>query len=322
MTGWACDFIDRQVQKDQPFLLHLCHYLVHSPITAQRRLVPKYTRRLKKIHTDQDNLAYATMVQAMDDSVGRVVGQLKRLGQLDNTLIIFTSDNGGYTGKEVTSNYPLMGGKSFSYEGAYRVPFIAQWKGVIPPGQTSDQRVIGMDVYPTILEAAGLALDAEQHADGVSLMGEMTHQKMGVPLEQRPLYFHHPHYTHASSPHSIIIENDYKLIRYYNDAAGRYALFNLNQDPTEQHDLSATETELVQQLDEKLTAYLNETDSEMPIAADSDAGRQLLALHQRGENKGYNNSFKDHTEVMNKQTEHELAMQERAVQEQKLEGSN
>lgn len=161
MTGWATDFMARQVAAERPFLLHVSHFLVHTPITGKKEYEASYSKRLKTIRTDQDHVAYATMVQAMDDSVGQILEKLEALGQLDNTLILFTSDNGGYTGREVTSNYPLMGGKSFSLEGGYRVPFIAQWSGVIPAGQINHTRIIGMDIYPTILEAAGLELDPD-----------------------------------------------------------------------------------------------------------------------------------------------------------------
>lgn len=318
MTQWACDFMARQVEEERPFLLHLCHFLVHGPITAKKDLVPEYTERLKTIQTDQDNVSYATMVQAMDDSVGRIINQLEQLGQLENTLVIFTSDNGGLTLRETTSNYPLMGGKSFSYEGAYRVPFIASWKGRIQPGQINDTRVIGTDIYPTILEAAGLPLDPEQHADGISLMGEFTQGQEGRLLPPRPLYFHHPHYTHASSPHSIIIDGGYKLIRYYNDAAGGYALFNLEQDPNEQKDLCTSNPEILARLAKKLNDYLLEVGAELPVPADSEEGQRTLALHALQKNKGWSERYKDYTNVMNKKTERELALKERSVEERKI----
>jgi arylsulfatase A-like enzyme len=318
MTQWACDFMARQVEADQPFLLHLCHFLVHGPITAKKDLVPEYTERLKTIQTDQDNVAYATMVQAMDESVGRIMDQLEKLGQLENTLIIFTSDNGGLTLKETTSNYPLMGGKSFSYEGGCRVPFIANWKGHIKPGQINHTCVIGTDIYPSFLEAAGLPLDPEQHADGLSLMGEFTQGEEGALLPPRPLYFHHPHYTHASGPHSIIIDGGWKLVRYYNDAEGGYALFNLEQDPNEQNDLSASKPEILARLSKKLNDYLLQVDAELPVPADSVEGRRTLALHEQKKNKGWSEQYKNHTNAMNKKTERELALEERSVQERKI----
>ncbi len=211
MTDQACEFITEQAKAEQPFLLHLCHYLVHGPIIPKEGLTEQYKERLKIISTDQSNCKYASMVESMDDSVGQILGQLEKLGLLENTLVIFTADNGGLTLNEITSNYPLMGGKSFSHEGGYRVPFIASWKGRIPPGQLNDTRIIGMDIYPTLLQAANLPPNPGQHMDGLSLMGEFTQGREGARLPERPLYFHHPHYTHASSPHSVIIDDGFKL---------------------------------------------------------------------------------------------------------------
>jgi arylsulfatase A len=318
MTRKACEFMERQVDEGRPFLLHLSHFLVHTPITAQRDYVEEFEERLKRVRTDQDNVAYATMVKAMDESVGAIVQKLEELGQLENTLVLFTSDNGGYTGRETTSNYPLLGGKSFSLEGAYRVPFIAHWPDAIPGGQVSETRVIGTDLYPTLLDAAGLALNPEQHVDGYSLMGEMTKGVMGGPLPSRSLFFHHPHYTHASSPHSIVIDGPFKLIRYYNDSKAGYALFNLAQDPSELNDLVNEEAEQVKALADTLDAFLEETDAEMPVPATSPEGQQLLEQHTAGLNSGWTKRYQDHTNVMNQDTERELALEGRSVQERKL----
>lgn len=318
MTRRACEFIERQSQAGQPFLLHLSHFLVHTPITPYRVYASDYTSRLQEIRTDQDNIAYATMVQAMDDSVGAIMRQLEESGQLEQTLILFTSDNGGYTGRETTSNYPLLGGKSFSLEGGYRVPFVAHWKGTIKPGRVDDIRVIGMDLYPTMLEAAGLPLDPDQHEDGLSLMGLLTGGNGDESLRERPLYFHHPHYTHASSPHSIVIDGDHKLIRYYNDAAGGYVLFNLKEDPAELEDLSDVEPERLRVMANQLKAFLEQAGAELPVPADSVAGQRLIQLHAAGENTGWSERFKDHRQVMNQATERALALREREVYEQKL----
>lgn len=318
MTDQACEFMAEQAKAEKPFLLHLCHYLVHGPIVPKEGLREQYEERLKTIRTDQSNCKYASMVESMDDSVGQIMDQLETLGLLENTLVIFTADNGGLTWHEVTSNYPLMGGKSFSHEGAYRVPFIASWKGRIKPRQLNDTRIVGMDIYPTILQAAGLELDPEQHADGLGLMGEFTNGKDGARLPTRPLYFHHPHYTHASGPHSVIIDGGYKLVRYYNDEEGAYALFNLEQDPYEQTDLCDTNPEAVQQLAKKLDAFLDGVDAERPVLSDSEEGRRTLELHAQGKNKGWSKKYKDHTTIINKKTERDFAMMERAVQEKKI----
>lgn len=261
----ACGFIENH--KDVPFLLNYNSYLTHGPYVGKNQGIGKYEQKKK---THQTNAKYASMVESLDESVGKIVAQLKRLNLLDHTLIIFTSDNGGCG---ATSNYPLMGGKSFSYEGGYRVPFIAHWPQRIQAGARSDTRVIGVDLYPTFLEVAGALPKPDYVLDGVSLMGEL----MGTAkLAKRPLYFHFPHYTHATSPHSIVIAEGWKLIRYYNDAKGRYALFNLEEDPFEQNDLNQTHPEKVQQLDTMLQDRLVSVDASFPIPASSEAGATLI----------------------------------------------
>jgi arylsulfatase A-like enzyme len=315
MSDQACEFIKTQAQAKKPFLLHLCSYLVHGPIIPKEGLREKYEERLKTVKTDQDNCKYAGMVESMDDSVGRIMGQLEKLGLLENTLVIFTADNGGLSWNGVTSNYPLMGGKSHSQEGAFRVPFIASWKGRIPSGQVNATRIVGTDIYPTILEAANLPLDPQQHIDGLSLMGEFT---QGEPLPARPLYFYHPHYTHASGPHATIIDGGYRLVRHYNDETGAFSLFNLEEDPYELNDLSETHPEKVQQLAKKIDGFLAGVGAELPIRSDSEKGRETLALHAEGANKGFSKRYKNHIRVINKETERKLALKERALQEKKL----
>jgi arylsulfatase A-like enzyme len=230
-------------------------YLVHSPIQPKPDKLAYYQKKSK---TDQANSGYAAMVSSADDSVGRVLQALKELNLDQNTLVIFTSDNGGLVPN--TSNYPLMGGKSFPFEGATRVPFIAKWPGKIKPG-VSEQRIIGTDIYPTMLSAAGLPLRPEQHLDGVDLMPVLTQQ---ATLENRPLIFHYPHYTHATGPFSSIIDHSWKLIRFYNDEQGAYLLYNLADDPNEQTDLAATNPEKVGMLAAQLEHSLNEMQAEMP----------------------------------------------------------
>lgn len=319
MTDQACTFIKTQANINKPFLLHLCHYLVHGPIVSKKGLKEKYVERLKTVRTDQDNCKYAAMVESMDNSVGQIINQLEQLDLLENTLIIFTSDNGGLTLGEVTSNYPLMGGKSFSHEGGYRVPFIASWKDTIPPGQLNEKRIIGMDIYPTILQAAGLPLDPQQHQDGLGLLGELTAGKKGALLPERPLYFYHPHYTHASGPHAIIIDGDYKLTHYFNENTGAFSLFNIKKDPAEQNDLINEKPERVKQLAKKLDSFLEEAGVERPIPADSPKGQKTLKQHEEHTNKGWKKRYANHTKLIDKKNERDRAMKERAVQEKKLQ---
>jgi arylsulfatase A-like enzyme len=243
--------------KSRPFLVVLSQYLVHNPVQPKPELVASYANARK---ADQNNPEYAAMVESLDQSVGRIMRTLEQEGLVENTMIVFTSDNGGLTIKN-TSNFPLMGGKSFPFEAGMRVPLVMRWPAVVKPGTSCEQRVIGMDFYPTFLAAAGLPLMPQQHTDGVSLMPVLSGSGR---LPERPLVFHFPHYTHATGPNSVLVEHDWKLIRFYNDEAGRFLLYHLAEDPFEQHDLSATMPDKARALDERLTQLLAEMKAQMP----------------------------------------------------------
>jgi len=272
LTDECAAFISRN--RNRPWFAFLSHYLVHSPIQPMPDKLKYYKN---KPTTDQNNPGYAAMVESVDDSVGRLLEHIQKLGLEQNTMVIFTSDNGGHTPKN-TSNYPLMGGKSFPFEAGMKVPLIIKWPGRIKPG-ISEQRVIGTDFYPTLLSAAGLPPRPEQHVDGRDLMPLLT---QGATLPPRPLIFHFPHYTHATGPFSSIIENTWKLIRFYNDAEGAYLLYNLANDPQEQHNLAAVQPETVERLDRQLTDILREMNAEMPVAnpAFKPAARGKYSLRQ------------------------------------------
>jgi arylsulfatase A-like enzyme len=191
-------------------------------------------------------------------------------------MVIFTSDNGGLTLKN-TSNYPLMGGKSFPFEAGMKVPFIVKWPAKIKPG-TTEQRIIGMDIYPTMLGAAGLPLRPDQHVDGLNLMPLLT---KGERLKDRPIIFHFPHYTHATGPFSSIIEDDWKLIRFYNDDQGGYLLYNLAVDPEEQNSLAEKNVKMRDKLLQQLEISLKEMKAELPIpnpAYNPDTGVEKMTL--------------------------------------------
>lgn len=254
LTEECIDFIKNN--RTRPFVAVLSHYIVHSPITPKPDKVAKYRDRKA---TDQNNPEYAALVESVDDSVARVLKCIDELELEQSTLVIFTSDNGGRTPRN-TSNYPYMGGKSFPFEAGMKVPLIVKWPGKIEPG-ISDERVIGMDIYPTMLEASGLPLRPQQHIDGRSFL-PATRQ---ADLESRPLVFHFPHYTHATGPFSSIISDGWKLIRFYNDNRSAVLLYDLSIDPHEQNDLSATDPARRKKLLAKLNKLLLEMKAEMPI---------------------------------------------------------
>jgi arylsulfatase A-like enzyme len=255
LTGAAVDYI--RTRRDQPFALMLSHYAVHSPIKAKPADIEIFHRLPA---SDHFNPTYAAMVKSVDDSVGRVVDALRETGLEKNTVVVFTSDNGGLT--PITSNYPLLGGKSLGYEAGMRVPWIVKWPARVKAGSHENTRVIQIDLYPTLLEMAGLARHPRQPLDGVSLMPLLS---KAAPLAERPLFFHFPSYTGYTGPFSSVIHRDWKLIRYYNDADGRHQLFHLRSDPHELLDVVREQVEKERELSKMLDVFLGECQAELPI---------------------------------------------------------
>ncbi len=255
LTDCAVDFLERK--QDDPFFLYLSYYTVHSPITGKPEYVKKYEQKL----ADNPNADYymnspgkAAMIQSLDESVGRVTSKLKDIGQLENTLIIFTGDNGSQ-GNEFVVNY--RGNKGTAYEGGTRVPLIVAG----PRIQTgiSDVPTIAMDLYPTILSYIQAPAKPEEHLDGVDIMPLLT--GLGT-IENRPLYWHYPHYD-ETMPFSSAIDDGWKVIRYPDD--GKVELYNLNDDPREQVDLAATKPEKAESMVKNLNEYLSAVDAQLAI---------------------------------------------------------
>jgi len=236
---------------DKPFFLMLSHYAVHAPLQGKRNKTARY----EEIATNdrQGKPAYAAMVESVDDSVGRVMRTLRELKLAERTLVIFTSDNGGFA--KATSNSPLRANKGSNYEGGLRVPFIVRWPGKIKPGAVSAEPVIGMDLFPTILEATLLPPRPHQHVDGESLVPVLTESGS---LKRDAIYWHYPHYNqHPSSfPSGVIRAGDWKLIEAYE--TGKLSLFNLAADIGEKMDRSATEPAKVAELHTMLKSWRTE----------------------------------------------------------------
>ena len=234
-----------------PFFLMLSHYAVHAPLQGK----PAKTARYEKVSetSRQGKPAYAAMVESVDDSVGRVMTTLRELNLDERTLVIFTSDNGGFA--KATSNAPLRANKGSNYEGGLRVPFIISWPGRTTPGSVSTEPVIGMDLYPTILSTVGLSLRPHQHIDGESLVPVLSGSG---PLKRDAIYWHYPHYNqHPSSfPSGVIRTGEWKLIEDFE--TGRRSLFNLAADIGETKDLSSSEPKMVAELHAKLKQWRDE----------------------------------------------------------------
>lgn len=235
LTAEAEKFIDQH--RAQPFFLYLPHYTVHIPLKAKAELIAKY-EKLAQPGAQHSNALYAAMIESMDESVGRIVRKLEALNLLDNTLVIFTSDNGGLSVKEgpntpATNNAPLRTGKGYLYEGGLRVPLIIAGPGAGKAGRTVAAPVISTDLYPTMLELAGVQRPVD--LDGVSLASLL---KTGRAPRREALYWHYPHYSNqGGKPGGATRVGDWKLIEFYED--NHTELYNLRQDVSETTDLAA-----------------------------------------------------------------------------------
>lgn len=233
---------------DQPFFLMLSHYAVHTPMQGKADKVARYERVKKERR--QGPPAYAAMVESVDESVGRVLKTLESLSLEDRTLIILTSDNGGFV--KATDNSPLRANKGSNFEGGLRVPLIIRMPGQSAVGSVSTVPVISTDFYPTILEATGQPLRPHQHMDGVSLVSLLSG---GKELPREAIYWHYPHYNrHPSSfPSSVVRSGDWKLIESLED--GQLSLFNLRQDLGETRNRANDEPAVVADLSNQLERW-------------------------------------------------------------------
>ncbi len=254
-----------RANRQRPVFVCLWHYAPHYPFEAPPELVAKYRGRTGP---GLKNPTYAAQIESVDRSVGKVLDEVDRLGSAENTLVIFTSDNGGWDG--ATDNRPLRSGKGDLYEGGLRVPLIVRWPSVVAagkpvaPGAVDDTAVISMDLTATILEAAGVQLAPQERLDGISLRPLLE----GKKLAREQLYFHYPHYAwHKSNrPGGAIRSGAYKLIRRYDDDS--LELFDLAADLSEERDLSGAMPEVAARLDAALTRWLEQTDAQLPTPRD------------------------------------------------------
>jgi len=281
LTSEAMKLIEKRKQ-GQPFFLYLPFYDVHTPIMAKPELLKKYEAKAARLGlppvpkapgSTEDNRAhggiqakmpetqvnptYAAMIETMDTNVGLLMAKLDELGIADNTLILFTSDNGGHN---VTSNRPLRGCKGWLYEGGVREPWIVKWPGVTKPGSTCDVPVMNTDILPTVLEVCGLPSKPDLHRDGVSFVSLLKGETKPV---HEALFWHFPHYgNHGSGPCSSVRIGDWKLIHWLEDDS--VELFSLSTDLGEKTDLAAQQPDRVKDLRARLDAWRKETDANMP----------------------------------------------------------
>jgi arylsulfatase A-like enzyme len=272
----TADFIE--AHKDQPFLAYLSFYTVHAPIQTTKKLWKKYRNKAEKMgllrHKErflfdrrlhvrqvQDCPIYAGMIEQLDESIGTVLAKLAEHQLEENTIICFTSDNGGVSSGDAyaTSNLPLRGGKGRQWEGGIREPFYIKAPGVSKEGLQNATPVNGIDWYPTLLELCGIEIPKKQKVDGVSLVPLLK----GKTITDRPLFWHYPHYgNQGGEPSSIIMEGDWKLIHYHED--GRDELYHLGNDIGEQNNIIAKENKRSLQMRKKLDTWLNHTKAKFP----------------------------------------------------------
>jgi arylsulfatase A-like enzyme len=270
LTDRAEEFIRRH--REEPFFLYLPHFGVHSPHQAKPELIEKF--KAKPGVGGHNNPTYAAMIYSVDESVGRIMRLLDELKLSDNTIVIFSSDNGGVGGYvregikqsgDVTDNQPLRSGKGSLYEGGTRDPFVVRWPGVTQAGSVCDVPTIHVDLFPTLVEISG-APKPEHILDGHSLVPLLRDPQ--AELEREAIYQHFPGYLGAgkdqwrTTPVGTIIAGDWKLMEFFED--GRLELYNLRDDLGETKNLAADMPEKRNELYAKMIAWRKEVGAKMP----------------------------------------------------------
>jgi len=281
LTNETIKFIETSKSKEEPFFAYLAYYTVHTPIQACKRHIAKFKEKAKTLpappdsgnvkehdawtKTQQNNPAYASMIYAMDENVGRLMKKLKELGIYNNTIIVFTSDNGGlstlYWKGAPTCNSPLRAGKGWCYEGGIRVPLIIKPASGQNRAEVVDQPVVSMDLYPTLVDLTGIKPVPDQYVDGVNLAPAIE----GKQLKRDAIFWHYPHY-HGSgwTPGASIRKGDWALIEFY-EYDNKIELYNLKNDLSEKTDLSKENPEKAKNMLDKLREMQKATGAKLPV---------------------------------------------------------
>lgn len=268
----------------KPFFLMLSYHDPHTPIQPMPAHVERYRAKLAALpaapapvaehsgltRARQDNPDYASMVASIDASVAQIRARLSSLGLAENTIVVFASDNGGLATQKKpgpTSNAPLRSGKGWLYEGGIRAPLIVHLPRAAGAGRVYPTPILSTDLYPTLLELAGLPARAAQHVDGVSFAGLLRGDPAPAP---RPLFWHYPHY-HGSTwaPGAAVRDGDWKLIEFYDPAATE--LYNLTADPGERRDVAKTNAAKVAELRSRLQGWQRSTGAVVPGPSRADS---------------------------------------------------
>ncbi|REG89197.1 sulfatase [Winogradskyella sediminis] len=307
----TADFIAEN--KDEPFFAFLSFYAVHGPIQTTEAKWRKYRDKAEAqgipesgfemernlpIRTVQDNPIYAGLIESMDDAIGVVLDKLKALGLDENTIIVFTSDNGGVASGDAfsTTNFPLRGGKGYQWEGGIREPYLIKAPMIKNTPNVVDYPVSGIDFYPTLLELTGLNKPEDHIIDGVSLVPLLK----GESVNKRALYWHYPHYgNQGGEPVSIIRKDHWKLIHYWEDRHDE--LYNLDTDQGEANDLSAEKEAITTQMKNELFTFLESVDARFPENNASYDEEKAKQLYENRKTKMKERLEKQRKEFLNKE---------------------
>lgn len=259
ITSRSLDFMERN--RDKPFFLYVSHNTIHAPIKERAALIEKY-KADPLSEKPENNPVLGAMIETLDKSVGRLMDKLKELGLEENTLVIWASDNGGL--KKDAWQTPLRGGKAQLYEGGIRVPFMVRWPGKIPAGRESAVATSSIDIFPTILDAAGIGYTGL--IDGKSLWPLLTGKG---DLDRDAIFWHYPHYHSAGiAPSSAIRMGRYKLIEWHEQTLlnepGQIELYDLENDLSETTNLADSLPDVAKRLRDRLHAWRKEVGAQMP----------------------------------------------------------
>ncbi|WP_286174983.1 sulfatase [Cytophaga sp. FL35] len=273
LTDEAIAFMSDTSGGPKPFFVYLSYYAVHTPLATKPELLSKYeTKKGNQIH---NNATYAGMLETLDYNIGKLLGYLKENNLSENTLVVFTSDNGGI--RAISRQDPLRAGKGSYYEGGIRVPFVFSWPGKIAPASVNDQPISNLDIYPTLMDISG-AEHGNNVLDGISVLPALE----GAKLPERDFFFHFPIYLQAydpdtdggrdslfrTRPGSVIVSGRWKLHQYFED--GDLELYDLNSDWSETHNLIHEKKEIAHALLGKLELWRKETNAPVPTEKNPD----------------------------------------------------
>jgi arylsulfatase A-like enzyme len=284
LTDGALDFIEGH--RDHPFFLILSHYAVHTPLQAKPQAIARYEEKAgglpsigeagyeaeheAETRLRQDHPTYAAMIESTDESVGRILDRLDDLGIDDRTAVVFVSDNGGLSTlmrrsfNQATANVPLRAGKGWLYEGGIRAPLIVKWPSQVEGGVVVETVTQSPDLYPTLLEMAGLPLRPDQHRDGMSMAAAMTD---GAAPDRTALFWHFPHYHGSGNrPGGAMRMGDMKLVEWFED--GSVELYDLSTDLGERKNIAELEPETAAELRDRLARWRDSIDANMPVRLD------------------------------------------------------